>query len=129
MATWQEILGWNKEQVQELRFAGFSFIKEGHYNQAAVFFEGLVAFDPNSAYDIQTLGALYLQMGEKEKAIDTLNKALTIEPGHEPTLLNKLKTLFLLGKKEDALALARTLEKSPDISISGDAAALILAYR
>lgn len=127
--NWKEMLGWNVEQIQELRFAGFSFIREGHFNKAVTFFEGLVALDPSSVYDVQTLGAVYLQMGDKEKALVTLNKALEIDPRHEPTLLNKLKTLFLLGRKEEALVLARILEKSTDPSISGDAAALIIAYR
>lgn len=126
---WIEILGWNPEQLQELRFAGFSFIREGHYNKASIFFEGLVALDPRNAYDNQTLGAIYLQMGKKEKALATLNRALSIDPQHEPTLLNKLKTLFLLGQKEEALSLARTLQKSADPSISGDVNALLLAYR
>lgn len=126
---WKEILGWNIEQMQELRFSGFSYLREGHYDKALIFFEGLVVLDPNNLYDTQTLGALYLQMGKKEKALSMLNQALALDPHHEPTLLNKVKALLLNGNKEEAISLARTLEKSQDPTIAGDASALILGYR
>lgn len=127
-AQWIEILGWNKEQIEELRLSGFSFLREGHYAKALIFFEGLFVLDKQNAYDSQTLGALYLQMGKKEKALEILNHALTLDSTHEPTLLNKVKTLLILGQREEALTLARALEKSADSTISGDAAALIIAY-
>jgi len=125
---WKEILGWNPEQIQELRFSGFSYLREGRYDKALLFFEGLVILDPQNIYDTQTLGALYLQMGKKDKAFTMLNQALTLDPTHEPTLLNKVKALLLLGKKEEAIPLAKTLEKSLDPTIAGDAAALLIAY-
>lgn len=125
---WKEILGWNPEQIQELRFSGFSYLREGHYDKALIFFEGLVVLDPKNVYDTQTLGALYLQIGKKEKALSMLNHALSLDPTHEPTLLNKVKTLLLSGNKEEAMPLARRLEKSPDLTIAGDATALILGY-
>lgn len=126
--NWKEILGWNTEQIEELRFSGFSYLREGLYEKALIFFEGLIILDPDNAYDNQTLGALYLQIGKKELALSTLDHALEIEPFHEPTLLNKAKALLLIGRKEDAFILIRNLEKSKDTAISGDASALVLAY-
>ena len=85
--------------------------------------------DPISVYDIQTLGALHLQMGEGEKALKSLNQALELDATHEPTLLNKVKALLTLDRQTEALALAPALEKSEDSTIANDASALITAYK
>lgn len=127
--NWNEILGWSDEQLDELRLSGFSFLREGKYDKALLFFKTLLILNPKSAYDAQTLGALYLQMGKKEEALKILNQALEIEPNHEPTMLNKTKTLLLLDRRNDAFELARLLEKSKDPNISGDASALLAAYK
>jgi tetratricopeptide (TPR) repeat protein len=126
--NWREILGWTNEQLEELRFAGFSFLREGHYQKALIYFEALIVLDPESTYDNQTLGALYLQVGEQEKALRTLNRALELNPNHEPTLLNKAKALISTHQQQEALTLAARLESSIDPAISGDAAALRAAY-
>jgi tetratricopeptide (TPR) repeat protein len=125
--NWREILGWTNEQLEELRFSGFSFLREGHYPKALLFFEALVILDPESAYDAQTLGALYLQMGENQKALKALNQALQMEPLHEPTLLNKAKALFAINQHAEAMELVKKLEQSSDPTIAGDASALFLA--
>ncbi len=126
--NWREMLGWSSDQLEELRFTGFTFLREGKYDKALLFFKALVVLDPTSAYDSQTLGALYLQMGKGDLALATLDDALALEPTHEPTQLNKVKTLLLLRRKQDALVLARQLEKSSDLTIAGDASALVTAY-
>lgn len=125
---WREILGWNLDQLEELRFTGFTFLREGKYEKALLFFKTLVLLDPTNAYDQQTLGALYLQMGKGELALEAIDKALMLDESHEPTLLNKLKTLLLLHRKEEALTLARKLQTSADITIAGDASALLVSY-
>jgi len=126
--NWKELLGWNSEQLDELRLTGFIFLREGQYPKALLFFKALSLIDPSSAYDKQTLGALYVQMGLGEEALPALEEALALDPSHEPTLLNRVKALLLQQRKEEALALARALQKSEDISISGDATALVAAY-
>lgn len=126
--NWREILGWNDQQLDELRLSGFSFLREGKYDKALLFFQTLSIIDPKSSYDAQTLGAIYLQMGQKEKALKSLDQALSLEPEHEPTLLNKAKTLLLLDRKNEAFTIARLLQGSRDLAISGDAAAIIAAY-
>lgn len=127
--NWREILGWSHEQLDELRLSGFSFLREGKYEKALLFFKTLLIMDPQSAYDAQTLGALYLQMGKKEEALKTLNHALEIDPAHEPTMLNKTKTLLLMDRRNEAFEIARLLQNSKDPNISGDALALLAAYK
>lgn len=125
---WRDILGWSDAQLEDLRLSGFTFLREGHYEKALLFFKTLLIVDASSAYDAQTLGALYLQMGKKEEALHALNHALKLDPVHEPTLLNKTKTLLMLDKKNEAFEIARQLQHSKDTAIANDASALVEAY-
>lgn len=126
--NWLEILGWNEEQVEDLRVTGYAYIRQGKYNIAEPFFEALTVLDPESAYDAQTLGAIYLQSNQPEKALRYLDKALKLEADHAPTLLNLTKALFMLGKKEEGLKLAEILQREEDPYIANTAKALILAF-
>ena len=125
---WISILGWGAEELEDLRLVGYSYIKQGKYDIATTFFEALVVLSPDSIYDMQTLGALYLQKGNNLMALNYIEKALKLDPTHAPTLLNRTKALFALGYKKQALAQARLLEKNSDVEIAGQAQALLLAY-
>ncbi len=127
-ADWLSILGWGKEELEDLRFVGYSYVKQGKYDIATTFFEALCILDPESVYDVQTLGALYLQRGNNLMALNYIEKALKLDPTHYPTLLNRTKALFALGYKKQALAQARSLETCPNEQIVGQAQALIMAY-
>lgn len=130
MATtdWIELLGWSKEQIEDIRFAGYSFIKQGQYEHALKFFEVLSILPEENVYDMQTLGGIYLQLGNNLSALNFLEKALALDPMHEPTLLNRTKALFLLGYKRQGLSQATKLEQSSDPHIADQARALTLAY-
>ena len=125
---WLEVLGWQTEELEDLRFVGYSYIKQGLYDIAITFFEALSVLSPKSAYDLQTLGALYLQKGNNLMALNYLEKALKIDAGHEATLLNKTKALLALGYKKQGLLQARLLEKSKQTDIANQATALVMAY-
>ncbi|NGX43005.1 MAG: hypothetical protein K940chlam7_01296, partial [Chlamydiae bacterium] len=116
------------EQMEDLRLAGYSYIRQGKYDIALPFFEALTVFDPENAYDAQTLGALHLQLGEAEKALKSLDQALKLETDHAPALLNLTKALFMLNRIEEAKKLAEILSKESDPFISNMASALLLAY-
>lgn len=126
--NWLKSLGWNEDQLEDLRYAGYAYIRQGKYEIALPFFEALTVLDPNSSYDAQTLGALYLQLNNPVKALKCFDKALKLEADHAPTLLNVTKALFMLGKREEGLKLAHILEREPDREIANVAKALILAY-
>ncbi len=128
MVNWLEILGWKGEELEDLRFVGYSYIKQGHYDTAITFFEALVVLDPQSIYDLQTLGALYLQKGNNLMALNYLEKSLKLDPQHAPTLLNKTKALLALGYKKQGMAQAQLLEKHPEEVIAHQASAIVLAY-
>jgi tetratricopeptide (TPR) repeat protein len=125
---WLDVLGWKGEELEDLRFVGYSYIKQGLYDIAITFFEALTILSPNTAYDLQTLGALYLQKGNNLMALNYLEKALKVEPTHEPTQLNRTKALLALGYKKQGLVQARLLEKSPEPLVANQATALVMAY-
>ncbi len=127
--NWLEILGWGKEQIDDLRYVAYAYIKQGIYDVALTFFDALAVLAPPTPYDLQTVGALHLQVGNGLKALDYLDRALKLEPGHLLTQLNRAKALFMLGYKRQGLVQAMELEKCEDKGISSAAAALILAYK
>lgn len=126
--NWMEILGWTDEELNDMRFIAYSYIKQGIYDTALTFFDALAVLSPPSAYDLQTLGALYLQKGEALKALDFLDRSLKSAPDHLPAKLNRAKALFLLGYKKQGLVQSLELEKSLDPDIAKEASALVLAY-
>lgn len=126
--NWLEVLGWKQEELEDLRFVGYAYIKQGHYDIAFKFFDALVILAKDNAYDLQTLGALYLQKGNNLMALDYLERALKLEPKHLPTLLNRTKALFFLGYKRQGALQARRLLQAEDPQIAGQANALLLAF-
>ena len=126
--NWLEILEWGEEEVNDLRVVAYSYIKQGVYDVALTFFDALNVLTPPIPYDLQTLGALHLQIGNGLKALDFLDRALRAEPTHLLTQLNRAKALFMLGYRKQGLVQAEQLLKCPDAVIASQASALILAY-
>jgi tetratricopeptide (TPR) repeat protein len=126
---WLDLLGWSDNEINDLRFVAYSYIKQGHYKIALKFFEALVVLCPNSSYDLQTLGALHLELGDNLTALNFFDRALKEDPENPPTLINRAKALLLLGYHKQGLAQAAVLKGHPDAKISGQAEALILAYQ
>lgn len=127
-SNWTELLGWDEDKIEEIRFFGFSLLREGKYERARLFFEVLLILNKDSVIDRQTLGALYLQMNENDKALEQFNQVLEKMPDHEPTLLNKAKALFMLNQNQTAIAIIEKLTKSSDLMIADDASALMLTH-
>lgn len=126
--NWREKLGWTEEQLEDLRYTGYSYVRQGKYDIALAFFEALIILDPESAYDAQTLGAIYMQLNQPAKALTYFDRALKIDAEHGPTLLNLAKAFFMMGRKQEGLKLAHILKNDKNVQISNAARALILAY-
>jgi len=126
--AWKDLLGWDQEQIDDLRFVGYSYVKQGKYEIALRFFEALITINPLSTYDLQTLGGIHLELGNSLAALDTIEKALKLDASHGSTLLNRIKALFGLGHKREALAEAQKLLAFSDQKIVQEAEALLLAY-
>ncbi len=125
---WKEVLGWKEDSLEDLKFVGYSYLKQGKFDIAITVYEALIILQPENSYHLQTLGALYLETGNSLIALNTIEKALRLDPTHDATLLNRTKALFALGFKRQALAQAKELEAHPNLAIAGQASALVLAY-
>src|ERR1700722_12917923 len=60
--NWKKELNWNEDQLDDLRFMAYAYIRQGKYDIALPIFEALSVIDSDNAYDAQTLGAIYLQL-------------------------------------------------------------------
>lgn len=126
--NWCDILGWKADHLSELRIAGYTYLKEGKYDTAKIYFEALMILEPSNAYDARTLGAILLITGDLINAVAILDKALQLEPMHYGARLNRTKAILYLGNIQEGLEEARKLTTCPEPSIASDAEALILAY-
>ena len=126
---WLEILGWDETEINDLRSVGYSFVRQGVYDTALQYFEALLVLSPSNAYDLETVGAIHLQLGNGMQALDYIDRALKIEPVNFSTRLNRAKALFMLGYRRQGLLQAMELEKCEDPKVSSQAMALVLAYR
>ncbi len=126
--NWLEKLGWSEENIEDLRYTGYAYIRQGKYDIAITFFEALAVLVPDDVYDAQTLGAIHLQLNQPKLAMQQFDRALKLEADHGPTLLNLSKTFFMLGKKQEGLKLCHILKNDKDEMIANVAKALILAY-
>ena len=120
---------WKEEEMQEMRAVAYSYIRQGVYDVALTFFDALAVAAPPSVYDLQTLGALHLQIGNALKALDHLDRALKAAPDHLPTQLNRAKALFMLGYKKQGIAAVMALAKNSSPTIAQEAEALLLAFQ
>lgn len=125
--NWKDLLNWSEMQTDELRSVGFSYLQQGKYDLALVFFEALTILEANNPQDLKTLGALHLEKGNNLKALEYLDRSLEVK-NDLPALLNRVKVLFKLGYKDQAIAEARLLAGSDDPDISLQAQALIMAF-
>jgi tetratricopeptide (TPR) repeat protein len=125
---WKKTLGWTDTHTEEMRYAAYAYVRQGKYDVALPIFEALAVLEPESVYDLQMLGAVYVQLNQPLKAIKCLDQALQIDADHSPTLLNLTKAFFMAGRVDDGIRLARILQNDKDPYIAGNAAALILCY-
>ncbi|MBP7074927.1 MAG: type III secretion chaperone [Rhabdochlamydiaceae bacterium] len=125
---WSDVLGWDGEALEDLRYLGYSYLKQGKYDIARSFFEALMTLSNQNPYDLQTLGGIYLEVGKNLQALNTIEQALKLDPLHSETLINRAKALFALGYRRQALAQTNALIKDVNPLIANQASALLLAY-
>lgn len=126
--NWIKELGLTTENLEDIRYTAYAYVRQGKYDIALSLFEALVVLDSQNAYDAQTLGAIFLELNQPQQALKWFEKALSLEANHPPTLLNLTKAFLMLGRREQAVKIANILKNDPNPAISSVARAIILAY-
>lgn len=124
--NWADALGIEKSATHSLRAMGYLYVRQGAYDIALKIFHALLVLEETeNAYDLQTLGAIYLQKGEALSSLEYLDRSLTIEPEHPFTQLNRAKALLALGYKRQSLEQLSALLHSKNPEAVAQAAALL----
>ncbi len=109
--NWLEQMGWTEDHLEDLRYAGYAYIRQGKYDIALPFFEALSVLDPESSYDAQTLGALYLQLNNPVKALKAFVPGAENRNGSRPYIAKSHEDILYVGKEGRRLETGSHLEK------------------
>ncbi|MCH9633349.1 MAG: Beta-barrel assembly-enhancing protease [Chlamydiae bacterium] len=127
--NWLEVLDWDEEHLDNFRSTAFLYIRQGKYDIAKDFFHTLVVLNPNNSFDLQTLGAIYLEENNPSLALSYLQKAKQINPSNNTITMNQIKAMLLLGYRNEAFELIENFTKTcTDQFMVSDAQALQMAY-
>lgn len=127
--NWLEVLNWDEDYLENLRAMAFLYIRQGEYGFAKDYFHTLTLFNPNNSFDLQTLGALYLQENDPSLALSYLQKAKTLDPNNYTIQLNHIKAMLLLGYTQESKVLLDVFFKGCKVKrLLMDAEALKMAY-
>jgi tetratricopeptide (TPR) repeat protein len=69
---------------------GFVALQEQRFEAAIDSFTQVVATENNHVQSYGNMGIAYARIGNRQKALECLNKALEIDPEYEPALVNRL---------------------------------------
>ena len=110
---------------------GQVLMAEERIDDAIAEYERALALDPNAAYAVAPLGGTYFLLGQYEKAMEFLDKAIRLSP-HDPTLFiwyrDKSSLYFGLQQYDQAIEWARrSIAINPNFSHSHGMLAAALA--
>jgi tetratricopeptide (TPR) repeat protein len=88
---------WSEQDIYLVAKRGYSFHLQGRYREAGVIFQGLVAVDPENQYCRESLAAVWLALGEPERAIEQLNVLLTRQPSDLAIRARRLEAYVQAG--------------------------------
>jgi tetratricopeptide (TPR) repeat protein len=96
--------GWTEEDIYMIAERAYSLYLQGRYREAAVIFEGLVAADPDNRYCRDALAAVWLAVGEPEKAVEQLTFLLRLRSDDLAARARRLEACLEAGNRTAALA-------------------------
>ena len=95
-------MGWTAEEIYLLAERGYAFYRQGHYQEAAVIFEGIKALDPLNLYARTALAAICLELGDAERAVDELSFLLHSNPADHEVRARRCEAYCHSGKWAEA---------------------------
>jgi len=102
------------------------FFANKQYDNAAEYYERLLAFSPNDAEIHNNLGITLHYLGRSIEALERLNKGITVDPDHQRSWLTLGYVNSQLGHTEQArTALTRATQVGTDESIRRSALTML----
>lgn len=95
-------MGWTAEEIYLLAERGYAFYHQGHYQEAAVIFEGIKALDPLNSYARTALAAICLELGDAERAVNELSFLLHTNPADHEVRARRCEAYCHWGKWAEA---------------------------
>jgi predicted Zn-dependent protease len=123
----KNVIGLDDQDLRSLELVAFSYIRQGKFDIALSLLEGLEVLEPENVYILQTLGACYLETKNPYKALDTLEKALKLDPYSETSRFNRIQALMSLGLKKQALIECEGMLNAQNKLLKDKAEALLLS--
>lgn len=68
---------------------GFLALQEGRFQAAIDLFAQVLATDKDSVQSYGNMGIAYAGLGNRQKALECLDKAIELDPGYEPAIVNR----------------------------------------
>lgn len=100
MALWET--GFEQQFGQNWVEKGKEALSEGNNAEAAGFFSKAIEADPFNAGAYAKLGGVYWAQGKTEDCLNSLLKALELEPGDRDTVVECVRVFTALGKEDFA---------------------------
>ena len=81
--------GWTAEEMRLVADLGYALAEQGRHLEAITIFDGLAALAPATAYFQSALGALWLRLGNPQRALQHLDAAIEADAQDLPALINR----------------------------------------
>ena len=93
----------NPSNAPALNYLGYSYAEEGtHLDEAEKLIKRALVIEPEDGFYVDSLGWVYYQKGEYQKAVDQLERAVNLT-GSDPTITEHLGDAYnKVGKERDA---------------------------
>ena len=74
----------------EIFAEAYSCMEKGEWQKALAGFQACLSKNKKHVQSYGNMGLCYAELGQREKALEALNKALELDPGYEPALINRM---------------------------------------
>ncbi|MDP8205636.1 MAG: tetratricopeptide repeat protein [Candidatus Electryonea clarkiae] len=106
-------------EAEESNSVGREVMKAGNYREAYSYFASALKIQPDYTEPHINIGKLYYQMGEFDKAVEWLKKAIAFDPPQKDLIYNNLGMMY--AKKGDQLTAISMFEKALSIGMQSAA--------
>ena len=106
------------EMLQGMLQAARSSLFEGRYGEAIAAYQAILKRDPKNVDAMTHLALIVAIGGHADTALETLDKALTLDPNYAPALLYRGQILY--ESRKDAAAAIRSWEKFLALTPAGE---------